>query len=49
MSPVPLLLADRTQKVYKNVRILSRQDKKNKKRWTRTVWRALPIFKPIAY
>jgi hypothetical protein len=34
MSPAPLLLADRTQKMYRNVKILSRQDKKNKKRRT---------------
>jgi hypothetical protein len=34
MSPAPLLLADRTQKMYRNVRILIRQDKKNKKRRT---------------
>jgi hypothetical protein len=34
MSPAPLLLADQTQKMYRNVRILSRQDKKNKKRRT---------------
>ncbi len=32
MSPVPLLLADRTQKMHRNIRILSRQDKKNKKK-----------------
>jgi hypothetical protein len=32
--PPPLLLADRTQKMQGNVRILSRQDKKNKKRRT---------------
>jgi hypothetical protein len=34
MCPPPLLLADRTQKMHRNVRILSRQDKKNKKRRT---------------
>jgi hypothetical protein len=34
MSPAPLLLADQTQKMHRNVRILSRQDKKNKKRRT---------------
>ena len=28
------ILADRTQKIYRNIKILSRQDKKNKKRRT---------------
>jgi hypothetical protein len=34
MSPALLLLADRTQKMHRNVRILRMQDKKNKKRRT---------------
>ncbi len=43
LSAAPFLLADRTQKMYRNVRILSRLDKKNKKRLTEQ-FRALRLF-----
>jgi hypothetical protein len=41
--PSPLLLADQTQKMHRNVRILSRQVKKNKKRRTEQ-FNALRLF-----
>ena len=37
------ILADRTQKIYRNIKILSRQDKKTKKRRTEQ-FRALRLF-----
>ena len=43
MSTAPLLLADRTQKMHRNVRILRRQDKNNKKRRTKQ-FGALRLF-----